>query len=106
MRTLVFPNTDHPSRGPVTPDKPLPASWKNCYHASCETVELRVPATEAKRNLATSMSVNRVYMQDIALLEDEKRRDELSKVYHQAHLPLVADYPGPRARSFYLTLPR
>ncbi|KZP32168.1 hypothetical protein FIBSPDRAFT_722953, partial [Athelia psychrophila] len=28
----VFPNTDHPSRKPITPSDPLPISWTHCYH--------------------------------------------------------------------------
>ncbi|KZP16229.1 hypothetical protein FIBSPDRAFT_1047697 [Athelia psychrophila] len=43
MCTPVFPNTDHPSREPLMPSARLPISWTDCYHASFETVSLRVP---------------------------------------------------------------
>ncbi|KAF7971199.1 hypothetical protein HWV62_21886 [Athelia sp. TMB] len=43
MCTPIFPNTKHPSRKPVIPNKPLPSSWKDCYLASFETVNLRSP---------------------------------------------------------------
>ncbi|KZP05513.1 hypothetical protein FIBSPDRAFT_877449 [Athelia psychrophila] len=74
MCTPVFPNTDHPSREPLTPSDPLPTGWTHCYQASFETVTLRVPWAFAKTSLRVTLPEMGRVRHGIAIVEDEARR--------------------------------
>ncbi|KZP18789.1 hypothetical protein FIBSPDRAFT_583782 [Athelia psychrophila] len=93
MCTPVFPNTDHPTRQPLKPSKPLPETWKNCYLASFETVTLRVPISHANDDLAVTMPFDARIEHGSAIMEDQKRQKELSNVYHTSNLVPMADFP-------------
>ena len=78
MCTPVFPNVDHPSRKPLVPSKPLPGSWTNCYHATFETVNLRVPIARANMDMSTELPSEDRFIHAMAVREDRKRRAELA----------------------------
>lgn len=98
MCTPVFPNTNHRSREPLTPDKPLPGSWTNCYHVSFETVTLRVPFAYATRDLQTTLPTNDRVRHKTAIREDKSRRSELLKAYQSMN-------NGPAANPSYAPSP-
>ncbi|KAF7971200.1 hypothetical protein HWV62_21888 [Athelia sp. TMB] len=77
MYTPVFPNTKHPSRKPVTPSKPLPVSWQDCYLATFETVTLRSPAAWKKWDTATDMPSDAYCTHSYNVCMDERRREQL-----------------------------
>lgn len=92
MCVPVFPNTKHPSREPLTPTKPLPSNWSNCYHASFETVTLRAPVAYAKRDLAVNLPKDERIKHITAIMADEKRINQLSKEYHPINLVPMVDH--------------
>ena len=77
MCTPVFPNTKHPSREPVIPNKPLPVSWKDCYLASFETVNIRSPVEWKMWDVVTGMSENARGMHFDNFWTDERRMEHL-----------------------------
>ncbi|KAF7977812.1 hypothetical protein HWV62_2528 [Athelia sp. TMB] len=95
MCTPVFPNVDHPSRQSLVPSKPLPGSWRNCYHATFETVTLRVPIACASMDMSTTMSDKDRLVHATAMREDRKRRAELAKapwMYDHAPIGYTRDF--------------
>lgn len=84
MCTPVLPNTHHPtSRRALCPVRPLP--WANCYHASFETVTVRVPTQFADAREATTLPFEEMGEHMEAIQEDADRRDQLKAVYKAAN---------------------
>ncbi|KZP16953.1 hypothetical protein FIBSPDRAFT_1047220 [Athelia psychrophila] len=73
----VFPNTDHPSREPLTLSRPLPIGWTNCYHASFEVVSLRVPVSYGKNDEPIKLPMMVRAKHIVAIGEDNARRLKL-----------------------------
>lgn len=90
----VFPNTEHPSRMPITPSHPLPDSWAHCYHASFETVILRVPLVYVKFDLPIRLPLLDRAKHNTAIREDTMRRERLMLAAQpkDASIPLVATH--------------
>ncbi|KZP18791.1 hypothetical protein FIBSPDRAFT_933206 [Athelia psychrophila] len=89
----VLPNTDHPTRQPVRPSKPLPDVWKNCYLASFEAAILRIPISRANDDLAVTMPYDAGFAHGCAVLTDRKRQKELSDAHYTSNLVPMADFP-------------
>ncbi|KZP16169.1 hypothetical protein FIBSPDRAFT_866173 [Athelia psychrophila] len=77
MCTPVFPNTDHPSREPLMPSARLPIDWTHCYHASFETVSLRVPVSYGKNASPIKLPITAQAKHIAAISEDDARRAKL-----------------------------
>lgn len=87
----VFPNTNHPSRSPIQPDKPLP--WPNCYHASFEKMTFRVRTAHMNSTSATRLPPSQVELHLEAIMDDEDRVEELKQAappLHDTELPIPA----------------
>ncbi|KZP11591.1 hypothetical protein FIBSPDRAFT_756493 [Athelia psychrophila] len=92
MCTPVFPNTDHPFREPLTPSDPLPIGWTHCYHASFETVTLRVPWAFAKTSLRVTLPEMERVRHGIAIVEDRARRAKPVQAPQGVNLAPMAEF--------------
>ncbi|KZP22177.1 hypothetical protein FIBSPDRAFT_859748, partial [Athelia psychrophila] len=91
MCSPVFPNTDHPSREPLMPSAPLPIGWTDCYHASFETVSLRVPVSYGKNASPIKLPLVAQAKHIAAISEDDARRAKLMQASQGANLvPMAA----------------
>ncbi|KZP22168.1 hypothetical protein FIBSPDRAFT_953028, partial [Athelia psychrophila] len=91
MCSPVFPNTDHPSREPLMPSAPLPIGWTDCYHASFETVSLRVPVSYGKNTSPIKLPLTAQAKHIAAISEDDARRAKLMQASPGANLvPMAA----------------
>ena len=92
----VFPSTDHPDREPLIPSVPLPVGWTHCYHASFETVELRVPVRYGKNALPIQLPLISRVGHLVAIGEDDARR---AKLMHASQAVNLAPMPKFRERA-------
>ncbi|KZP16214.1 hypothetical protein FIBSPDRAFT_65740 [Athelia psychrophila] len=92
MCTPVFPNTDHPSREPLMPSARLPISWTDCYHASFETVSLRVPVSYGNNPSPIKLPLVAQAKHIAAISEDDARRAKLMHESQGANLAPMAQF--------------
>ncbi|KZP32178.1 hypothetical protein FIBSPDRAFT_944250 [Athelia psychrophila] len=91
MCTPVFPNTDHRSRKPLTPSEPLPIGWTHCYHASFETVTLRVPWAFAKPSFRVTLPQMTRAKHNTAVIEDKVRRAKRARAPQKVNWTPMAE---------------
>ncbi|KAF7968682.1 hypothetical protein HWV62_29682 [Athelia sp. TMB] len=95
----VFPNTDHPSREPLTPSGPLPIGWSHCYHAAFETASLRVPVRYGNNPIPIQLPLTEQAKHLTSISEDYKRSENLMQASQPVSLPSMTEFRSERAPS-------